>query len=71
MPKGHLLAIRQRQISYDIVYVWNIKKWYTLTYSQNRSKGHRCRKQAYGYHGESAGGTNWVIGMDIHTLLYI
>lgn len=28
MPNGHLLAVRQRQLLYDIVYVWNIKKWY-------------------------------------------
>lgn len=25
MPNGHLLAVRQRQLLYDIVYVWNIK----------------------------------------------
>ena len=27
---------RGRQISYDITYTWNLKKWYKWTYLQNR-----------------------------------
>ena len=29
---------RERQISYDIAYMWNFKKWYKGTYLQNRSR---------------------------------
>ena len=36
-----------------------------------QKKSHRCRKQTYGYRGESEGGINWEIGIDIYTLLYI
>ena len=42
---------RERQISYDIAYMWNLKKWYKWTYLQNRNLSHRCRKQTYGYQG--------------------
>ena len=47
---------RERQISYDITYMCNLKrKTYKLTYLQ-KSETHRHRKQTYGYqvrmHGE-------------------
>ena len=30
---------RERQISYDITYMWNLKKkWYKWTYTQNRNR---------------------------------
>ena len=29
---------RQRQISYDIAYMWNLKKWYKWTYLQDRNR---------------------------------
>ena len=29
---------KERQISYDIAYMWNLKKWYKWTYIQNRHK---------------------------------
>ena len=29
---------RERQISYDITYMWNLKKWYRWTYLQNRNR---------------------------------
>ena len=29
---------RERQISYDIAYMWNLKKWYKWTYLQNRNR---------------------------------
>ena len=32
---------------------------------------HRCREQTYGHQGGKAGGMNWVIGIDIYTLIYI
>ena len=29
---------RERQISYDIACMWNLRKWYKQTYLQNRSR---------------------------------
>ena len=29
---------RERQISYDITYMWNVKIWYKWTYLQNRDR---------------------------------
>ena len=29
---------RERQISYDIAYMWNLKKWYKRTHLQNRNR---------------------------------
>ena len=32
------LANRERQMSYDIAYMWNLKKWYKWSYLQNRNR---------------------------------
>ena len=29
---------RERCISYDMIYMWNLKKWYKWTYLQNRNR---------------------------------
>ena len=29
---------RERQISYDITYMWNLQKWYKWTHLQNRNR---------------------------------
>ena len=29
---------RERQIPYDVAYMWNLKKWYKWTYLQNRNR---------------------------------
>ena len=29
---------RERQISYDIAYMWNLKEWYKWMYVQNRHR---------------------------------
>ena len=29
---------RERQISYDITYMWNLKKWYKWTHLQNKNR---------------------------------
>ena len=29
---------RERQLSYDIAYMWNLKKWYKRTYLQDRNR---------------------------------
>ena len=30
-------SVRQRQILYEVTYMWNLKKWYKWTYWQNRN----------------------------------
>ena len=41
---------RERETSYDITYMQKLKKkkWYKLTYLQNRNT-HRLREQTYAY----------------------
>ena len=46
---------RERQISYDIAYMWNLKNWYKWPYLQRRNRGLSCRKQIYGYQGGKGG----------------
>ena len=63
---------RERQISYHITYVWNLKKWYKWTYLQIRNRP-RHRKQTYDYRGGKGGGVgiNWKYEINRHTLLCI
>ena len=35
-PRDCHESYRERQISCDITYIWNLKKWYKWTYLQNR-----------------------------------
>ena len=46
---------RETQISYDMTYMWNLKKWYKWTYLQNEKQTHRHRKQTYGYQSGNVG----------------
>ena len=39
---------RERQIPYDIAYMWNLKKWYKWTYLQNRNRPIDIEKVIYG-----------------------
>ena len=29
---------REKEVSYTIIYMWNLKKWYKCTYLQNRNR---------------------------------
>ena len=69
-----LSEVRERQISYNITYMWNlkIKKNGTNelickseTDSQMQKTSFRLPK------GKGTGGMNWEFGPDIYTLLYI
>ena len=33
-----LSKVSQRQTSYETTYMWNLKRWYTWTYLQNRNR---------------------------------
>ena len=35
---SELKSDRERQISYDITYMWNLQKWYKGTHLQNRNR---------------------------------
>ena len=61
-----LSGVGERQTSYDVAYMWNLKKWYKWTYLQNRNT-HRCRKQTSGnQEGDGVGGgVNWEVGIGI------
>jgi len=56
----------ERKISYDMAYMWNLKKHGTK-WKQNQ----RCRKQTSGYQGEREGGINQEMGIDKYILLNI
>ena len=32
------MLYKERQMSYDIAYMWNLKKWYKWTYLHNRDR---------------------------------
>ena len=61
----------ERQISYDIVYMWNLKKWYKWTYLQNRNRVTNVENKLTVTKGKGGGGINWEIGIDKYTLLYV
>ena len=62
----------ERQISYDITYMWNLKKRYKWTYIQNRNKLTDIDKKLMVTKGEmGGGGINWEFGINRYTLLYI
>ena len=40
---------RERQISYDITYMWNLKKMIQMNLFSKQKQTHRPKKQTYGY----------------------
>ena len=44
-----LSEVSQRQISYDITYMWNLKKMIQMNLLTKQKQTHRHRKQTYGY----------------------
>ena len=40
---------REKQISYDITYMWNLKKMIQMNLFTKQKQTHRHRKQIYGY----------------------
>ena len=63
---------RERQISYDITYMWNIKKMTQMNLFTKQKQTQRLWKQTYGYQrGKVGGGINKDFGINIYILLYI
>ena len=62
---------RERQISYDIAYIWNLKKWYKRTYLQSRNRVTDVEKilwlpRGKGTGRDKLGDWDW----HIHTTIY-
>ena len=60
---------RERQISYDMTYIWNLKKGYKGTYSQNRNRLTDIENKLMVTKGEK--GRRDKLGVWDYTLLYI
>ena len=62
---------RERQISYNIAYMWNLEKWYRCTHLQSRNRVTDVENKLMITKGGKGRGMNWEIGIDIDTLFYI
>ena len=64
---------RERQISHDITYIWNLKKKIIqMNLSTEQKQTHRLREQTFSYQvGRIWGATDWDFGVDMYTLLYL
>ena len=49
--------------------MWNLEKWYRLTYLQSRNTDTVVENKLTDTKGGRVGGMNWEIGIDIYTLL--
>ena len=62
---------REREISYDIPYMQNLKKkWYKWTYLQNRNRLTDSENELIVMGGRVVG-RDREFGMDVYTLLYL
>ena len=67
-----LSEVRERQLSYDITYMWNLK--YDRNELIQKTETHKHRKQTYDYQRGSGGrgaGINQKFGFSRYKLLYI
>ena len=63
---------RERQMSYNITYTCNLKRWYKWTYLQNRNRLTEFENKLMVTKGKRWGaGINQEFGINIYTLLYI
>ena len=51
--------------------MWNLKKWYRLSYLQNRNRDTDIENKCTDTKGGREGGMNWEIEVDIYTLLIL
>ena len=49
---------RERQIAYNITYMWNQKKMIHMNLFTKQKQTHRLRKQTHGYQRGKVGGRN-------------
>ena len=60
----------KKQISYDINYMWNLKKRVQMNWLTKQKESHRCTdtENKHGYGEMGKGGLNRETGIDIYTL---
>ena len=51
--------------------MWNLEKWYRLTYLQGRNRNTDVENRHVNTGGEGEGGMNWEIRIDICTLPWV
>ena len=51
--------------------MWNLEKWYRLSYFQSRNRDIDIEVKRMDIKGELEGGKNWEVGIDIYTLLIV
>ena len=56
---------REKQISYNIAYMWNLEEWYRWTYLQGGTRDTDVENKFMDTKGGRLGGMNWEIGVDI------
>ena len=63
---------RERQISYDITYMWNLKKMIQMNLFSKQKQTHRPKKQTYGYQRGNVGGSDKLGDWDVpvNTTIY-
>ena len=54
-PATPWISQTERQISYDITYMWNLKKMIQMSLFTKQKPMYRIQKQTYGYKGEMWG----------------
>ena len=57
---------RERQISYDATYMWNLKKIMKMNFARQKQTHKENRLMVS--KGEGAGGINWEFGINRNTL---
>ena len=63
-----LSEVRQRQILYNITYMWNLKRWYQWAYLQNRNRLMDFKNKLMVTKKERRGRRlNWGLGFDMYT----
>ena len=61
---------REKQISYNNAYMWNLEKWHRWSYLQSRNRDTDIENKCMDTKGDG-GGMNLEIGIDIYTLICI
>ena len=62
---------REKQISHDIAYMWNLEEWYRWTYLQSIYRDIDVENKLTDTKVGRGCGMNWEFGIDIYTLLCI
>ena len=62
---------RGRQISYNITYMWNLKKTIQMNLFTKQKQTHRLRELIYSYQSRTEqGGVDWEFGIGMYILQY-